>query len=294
MSAELTERTLDLQTPGRLGGALEVIRDRRVLIPLVMLLVAFLFAIAGPWLTPYGPAEMGTGAALLGFTPEHPLGTDQFGRDQLTRLADGARISLTVAALVTFFAIVVGSALGMVIGYAGGALDFIVGRFLDFMFAFPTVLLALCLATLLEPSLQTAAVTLAIIYVPISARFVRGLVLSERDREYVLSARVAGASVRRILMHHILPNITSPLLILATSIMSFTILAEASLSFLGVGAQPPTASWGKMLTDSQSYMSKDPLLVILPGFAISYLVLTLNLLGDGLRDQLDPRFRRHV
>lgn len=268
--------------------------DRRILISVILLSAIVALAIVGPIVSPYGPAQMSTGPSLADPSLEHPLGTDQFGRDQFARLADGARISLAASLMVALVAVSIGTVIGIIVGYVGGAADFVVGRGLDFMFAFPTVLLALTLATILQPSLETAVLALTIIYVPISARFVRGLVLSERSREYVLSARVAGASTYRVLGHHILPNITSPLLILATSVMAFSVLGEATLSFLGVGAQPPTASWGKMLTDNSAYITTQPLLVLVPGVAISILVLAYNLLGDALRDQLDPRYRGEV
>jgi peptide/nickel transport system permease protein len=203
----------------------------------------------------------------------------------------GARISVVIAVVVTAASMAIALPLGLVIGYRGGTLDFVAGRGLDVLFAFPGLLLALLLSTVLGPGLTTVAIALVIIYVPVITRFVRGAVASERSRDYVSSARVAGATMPRILIRHIAPNIMSPVVVLATSIMSFTVLAEAALSYLGLGAQPPTASWGKMLTENSDYLSTASYLVIIPGAAIAVLVLALNLLGDGLRDHLDPRYR---
>lgn len=292
----MTADTLSLDATTGRGRALVrlVVGDVRMLASVMLLLGLGALAIVGPIISPYGPAQMTTGPSLADPSLAHPFGTDQFGRDLFARVADGARISLTASIIVASVSVSLGTVIGIVIGYTGGILDFAVGRGLDFMFAFPTVLLALTLATILQPSLETVILALTIIYVPVSARFVRSLVLSERTREYILSARVADASTVRILARHIIPNLMSPLLILATSIMAFSVLAEASLSFLGIGAQPPTASWGKMLTDNSAYITTRPFMVIVPGVAISLLVLAFNLLGDALRDHMDPRYRRDI
>lgn len=278
----------------RLGGVRSALRDRRIACAAAMLVLALLVAALGPLLVPHAPDAVGVGEPLESFSGAHWLGTDPLGRDELSRIVAGARISIAVAVAVAVAAITLGVPLGMLIGYRGGAADFVVGRVFDFMFAFPALLLALTLAAVLGPGLGTVTIALVVIYIPITARFVRGLVLGERDRDYVLSARIVGASHARILARHILPNIASPLLVLVSSIMAFSILAEAALSYLGVGAQPPTASWGKMLTESQSYLSTAPRLALAPGLAITYIVLALNLLGDGLRDHLDPRFERAI
>ena len=259
-----------------------------------MLLVAVFVAIFASVIAPYDPARLGAGPPKTPPTLAYPLGTDQFGRDQLSRIIFGTRISVGVALIVVAGSFLAGFPLGLATGYKGGRFDYITGRALDVVFAFPTILLALVLATLLSPSLQTAVIALIIVYIPIVSRFVRGAVKSERVRDYVVAARVAGASPLWIVVRHIVPNIASPLLVLASSIMAFTVLAEAGLSYLGFGAQPPTSSWGKMLTENSAYFATDPYLALFPGIAIMLLVLALNLLGDGLRDHLDPRYRGAV
>ncbi|MCA1647204.1 MAG: ABC transporter permease subunit [Chloroflexi bacterium] len=263
-------------------------RDRRVAFASGMLLVAAIVAVAGPLMLAYPYDLMGAGPPVEPMSPAHLMGTDQFGRDQFSRVVWGTRISLGVPLAVLAGAVGLGLPLGLLIGYARGLIDNVLSRALDVLFAFPVLLLVLVLATLLGPGLTTATLALVIVYIPVVARLVRGAVIVESEREYIVSARVAGATPARIVVRQILPSITSPVLVLATSIMAFSILAEAAISFLGVGAQPPASSWGKMLTDSSPYYSTAPYLAVFPGLAIVYLVLALNLLGDGLRDQLDP------
>jgi len=267
------------------------LRDPRIALAGLILTLIVLIALVGPLLMSHAPSKVGVGPPLQKPGGEFLLGTDSFGRDELSRVVAGARISVVIAVVVTAASMAIALPLGLIIGYRGGVLDFIAGRGLDVLFAFPGLLLALLLSTVLGPGLTTVAIALVIIYVPVITRFVRGAVASERSLDYVSSARVAGATTPRILVHHIAPNIMSPVVVLATSIMSFTVLAEAALSYLGLGAQPPTASWGKMLTENSDYLSTAPYLVIIPGAAIAVLVLALNLLGDGLRDHLDPRYR---
>ena len=264
------------------------LRDRRVATASVMLLLAAVVAVIGPLLVPYPYDLMGAGPPRESITLAHPMGTDQFGRDQLSRVVWGTRVSLGVPLAVLLGALGVGLPLGLWAGYARGLIDNLLSRVFDLMFAFPVLLLVLVIATLLGPGLATATLALVIVYVPVLARLVRGAVMVESEREYVVSARVAGATPARIVFRHILPSVTSPVLVTATSIMAASILSEAAISFLGVGAQPPTSSWGRMLTDSSAYYSTAPYLAVFPGLAIVYLVLLLNLLGDGLRDQLDP------
>jgi ABC-type dipeptide/oligopeptide/nickel transport system permease subunit len=268
-----------------------LLRDKRVWIALPVLALMAVVALFAPLIEPHDPTQLNVGAPLELPSLEFPMGTDGFGRDQLSRVIAGARISVGVALVVAGAAVAIGFPLGLIVGYAGGRLDFAVGRVLDVMFAFPSLLLALVLSAILGPGLRTVIIALIIVYVPIVARFVRGAVAAERQREYVFAARIAGASPARIVMRHIVPNTISPLLVLTTAIMAFTVLAEAALSYLGFGTQPPTSSWGKMLTENQTYVATEPYLVIFPGVAITLLVLALNLLGDSLRDHLDPRQR---
>jgi peptide/nickel transport system permease protein len=274
-----------------LGSLRVLLRDKRALIALPVLALMAVVALFAPLIEPHDPAQLNVGPPLQLPSLEFPMGTDGFGRDQLSRVIAGARISVGVALVVAGAAVAIGFPLGLIVGYAGGRLDFAVGRVLDVMFAFPSLLLALVLSAILGPGLRTVIIALIIVYVPIVARFVRGAVATERQREYVFAARIAGASPARIVMRHIVPNTISPLLVLTTAIMAFTVLAEAALSYLGFGTQPPTSSWGKMLTENQTYVATEPYLVIFPGVAITLLVLALNLLGDSLRDHLDPRQR---
>lgn len=267
-------------------------RDLRLTLALGMLTIALIVAVFAPLLAPHDPAAMSVGPPLQEPSFAYPLGTDAYGRDQLSRILFGARISVSIAVTVAAASVLIGIPAGMIVGYAGGTMDYIASRVLDIFFAFPSLLLALVLSTLMGPGLRTVTIALVIVYAPIAARFVRGAVVAERSREYVVAARVSGATSARILLSHILPNIMSPILVLVSSIMAFTILAEAGLSYLGFGAQPPTSSWGKMLTESTSYLNVATHLAIFPGLAITYLVLALNLAGDGLRDVFDPRQRQ--
>jgi ABC-type dipeptide/oligopeptide/nickel transport system permease subunit len=271
-----------------------LVRDKRALIAVPVLTLTVIVALFAPLIEPHDPAQLGVGAPLQAPSLEFPMGTDAFGRDQLSRVIAGARISVAVALVVAGAAVAIGFPLGLLVGYAGGRLDFVVGRTLDILFAFPSLLLALVLSTILRPGLRTVIIALIIVYVPIVARFVRGAVAAERRRDYVLGAHIAGASPFRIVVRHIVPNTISPLIVLTTAIMAFTVLAEAALSYLGFGTQPPTSSWGKMLTENQTYASTEAYLVVFPGLAITVLVLALNLLGDSLRDHLDPRQRETV
>jgi peptide/nickel transport system permease protein len=257
----------------------------------VILAVVGLCAILAPVIAPYDPEKLGVGIPLQGPSAQHPMGTDNYGRDQLSRVIYGARISLLVAVTVVIGSLVLGMPLGMLAGYIGGTLDNLLMRLVDIVLAFPWILVAMAIATIVGPGLNTVLIVLAIVYSPMVARLARGVVLAEREREYVAAARVVGASTTWILLRHVLPNASSPLMVQAISIMSFSILAEASLSYLGLGTQPPTPSWGLMLADSGFYMGAAPHMAIFPGTAIVLLVLALNLHGDALRDELDPRFR---
>jgi peptide/nickel transport system permease protein len=266
-------------------------RNPRLYVSGAMLALAVLVAIFAPLLTPYDPNQIGVGPALEQPTLDFPLGVDPYGRDQLSRILVGTRISVGVAALVAAASIAVGLPLGLVVGYVGGRFDFVVGRVFDVLFAFPSLLLALVLSTLLKPGLRTVTLALVIVYIPVVTRFIRSAAISERTHEYVLATQISGASTARVLVRHILPNIVSPLLVLASLIMAFSVLAEAALSYIGFGSQPPNSSWGKMLTEHSDYIETAPHLAIYPGLAITYVVLALNLFGDSLRDRLDPRLR---
>ena len=269
----------------------DLLRDRRIQIGGTMLLVVFLVALLAPVLEPYSPTQLG-GAITQGPSWAHPMGTDPFGRDQLSRVLAGSRISVSISLIVVTVALVIGLPLGLLSGYARGRLDFIAGRALDVLFAFPSLLLALVLTAMFGPGLHTATAALCVIYIAPVTRFVRGLVIVERDRPYVTAARISGATPASIMIRQILPNISSPLLVISSFIMSGAVLLEAALSYLGFGVQPPGASWGRMLTDNSGYLTTKPYLILFPGLSIMFLVFALTLLGDGFRDHLDPRQRQ--
>lgn len=283
-------RASSIAWPGRRAGRARVARARRgprVAVSAWLLAVFALIAVLAPVIEPYDPQDLSAGVPLTGPSAGHLLGVDNFGRDQLSRILDGTRISLGSAIVVTLVAMAIGTPLGLVLGYRRGRIDVVVSRVLDVMFAFPGLLVALVLATAAGPGLTTAVIAMCIIYVPLATRFVRGVVAEESVKDYVVAARVLGVSTRRIAFRHVLPNIAAHLLVLATLIMSFAVLMEAGLSFLGVGAQPPSASWGRMITDGRPYLTSQPYLALIPAAAVTILVVLLNTLGEGLRERLD-------
>jgi peptide/nickel transport system permease protein len=227
--------------------------------------------------------------ALNGPTWAHPFGTDELGRDTLARIIHGAQVSLQVSLLAVSIAFVLGTAVGLVCGYARGAPDALLMRVVDIMFAFPSLVLAIVVAGLLGPSRTNAMIAIGIAIAPIFARVVRGAVLETTSLPYIEAARALGAGHRRIVLRHVLPNIIAPLIVLATIYLGTAILTEAALSFLGLGTQLPEASWGSMLNEARGYVYQSVWMSIFPGAAIMIVVLGFNFLGDGLRDILDPR-----
>jgi peptide/nickel transport system permease protein len=253
-----------------------------------IVLVAVLAAIAGPWVVPFDPADQQLALRLEGPTAGHWFGLDELGRDIFTRILYGARISLLVGIVVVGVSATIGIALGSIAGYFGGRIDEIISRIIDILLAFPGLLLAIAMVAVLGPSLTNVVLALTVIGWVGYARLVRGQVLRARELEFVQAARALGATTTRILLRHVVPTTLPAVTVQATLGMGGAILAEAALSFLGLGVQPPTPSWGTMLNYGRGHMLEAPHLTIFPGVAIALLVLGFNFLGDGLRDRLDP------
>ncbi|BCS33619.1 glutathione ABC transporter permease GsiD [Luteitalea sp. TBR-22] len=258
-------------------------------IGLVLVVATVLVAVAGPWLVASDPRTQELALRLAGPSLAHPFGLDELGRDILARLVAGARISLLVGVSVVSVSAAIGLLVGGVAGYAGGWVDTLIGRVIDVLMAFPGILLAIALVAALGPSLRNVVLALAAIGWVGYARLVRGQVLKAREFEYVQAARSLGASAAWVLARHVLPSAYPAVLVQATLGMAGAIVAEASLSFLGLGVQPPTPSWGAMLDAGRGHLLDAPHLTIFPGMAIALLVLGFNFLGDGLRDRIDPR-----
>lgn len=262
------------------------------IVGLAVLSLVIILATLAPIVVPDSPYAMNRVESLQGPSRNHPMGTDELGRDLFSRVVYGARTSLMVATVAVAIATLIGAPIGIAAGYFEGWIDSFSMRIMDVIFAFPALLLALAITAFLGPSLRNATLALGIVYAPGFARIVRGPVLSAKHQEYVEASRVSGAGHGRILVRHLLPNVLSPLIVTATVTFSFALLAEAALSYLGLGAQPPEPSWGAMLSGGRRFMETVPSLAIFPGIAIMITVLATNLLGDALRDVLDPRLRR--
>jgi peptide/nickel transport system permease protein len=266
-------------------------RNRLVLAGLVMVIGLIAIAALAGLIAPYDPIANNVRAALQPPSSYYYFGTDRFGRDIFSRVVFGSQLSLFVAIVSVAISAVVGIALGLVSGYYRGWVDNLLGRIMDVFFSFPALLLAIGVAAMLGPGLNNAVIAIAVVYAPVFGRVVRGPALVERGKEYVEAARVIGASSPRVILKHVFPNVLSPLTIQATITMSQAILLEASLSFLGLGTQPPFPSWGTMLYEGREFLETAPWWSIFPGLAIMLTVLAFNLLGDGIRDVLDPRSR---
>jgi peptide/nickel transport system permease protein len=250
---------------------------------------AAIVAAVGPWIVPADPSALDLALRLEGPSAAHPFGLDELGRDVLARLVMGARVSLFVGLTVVGISATVGTIVGAVAGYAGGLIDELAGRLMDVLLAFPGILLAIAMVAVLGPSLANVVLALVVIGWVGYARLVRGQVLKVKELEYVQAARAMGAPVRRILARHVVPAVFSAVIVQATLGMAGAIIAEASLSFLGLGVQPPTPSWGTMLDAGRAHLVDAPHLTVFPGIAIALLVLGFNFVGDALRDRLDPR-----
>lgn len=267
-------------------------RNRAAVISVLFLAALVLAAIAAPILTPYDPYAPDFAKVLEPPSREHPLGTDELGRDMLTRLLYGARVSLAVGLIVQTIALTFGALLGLAAGFFGGAVDTVIMRGVDIMYAFPNFLFAVFMVAILSPSILSIILVLSVIGWPFAARLVRGQVLSLREWEFVDAARVVGVPNWRIMTRHILTNSLSPLIVAFTIGIAGVIMAEAGLSFLGIGIRPPNPTWGGMIAKGRQYFRSFPMLAIYPSIILGLTVLAFNFLGDGLRDALDPRLRR--
>jgi ABC-type dipeptide/oligopeptide/nickel transport system permease subunit len=246
-------------------------------------------ALAAPWIAPYRYDAQNPEAVLQPPSAQHLLGTDELGRDVFSRLIYGARVSLTVVVQVELLEVLIGVTLGLLAGYFRGRVDTFIMRFTDMMFAFPDILLAILIVAILGPGLHNVFIALALTGWPSMARVVRSQTLALREREFVEAARAVGMSHVRILWRHILPNLLPTVVVAVTVNAAGVVLAESALSFLGLGAQPPTPSWGRMIDDARQLMRSHPMLLVYPALMLSLTVMALNFLGDGLRDMWDPR-----
>lgn len=267
-------------------------KNRLAVIGLGIVIFFIIIAIIAPVIAPYSYQDQELAKRLLGPSSEHWFGTDDFGRDIFSRIVYGARISLWVGFFSVLGSVILGTLLGIVAGYYGRWVDAIISRCFDIMLAFPSILLAIAVVAILGPSLQNALIAIAVINIPNFGRLVRSKVLSVKQEEYIMAARAVGMKDSRILFRHILPNSISPVIVQATLAIATAIIEAAALGFLGLGAQAPTPEWGKMLADSKEYLVQAPWTLFFPGIAIMLTVLGFNLMGDGLRDVLDPKMKQ--
>jgi len=273
------------------GGTVRLLRRNPIaVIGAGLILAAALLAVAAGVIAPHNPVAQ-IAQPLLPPGSAYLAGTDELGRDELSRLIYGARVSLYVGVLSVSIALALGASSGVVAGFYGGWLDNALMRAMDVLFSLPAIVLAIAITSILGPSLTNAMIAIGIVYAPTFARIARGPTLTVVNLAYIEAARAVGAPNPQIMLRHVLPNVSAPLLVQTTVSLSTAILTEAALSFLGLGTQPPTASWGLMLSTARQYMLIDPWIALLPGMAIALTVLGFNLLGDGLRDLLDPRLR---
>jgi peptide/nickel transport system permease protein len=284
----VTVPTETIDTPGR--SAWRRLRKRKGAIAgLAVVGIVITAAILAPWIAPYDPIQQSWSAVRKAPSAAHWFGTDEVGRDILARILWGARASLLAGVLSVGIAIGIGVPVGLIAGYLGGSVDAVISRLTDAMLACPFLILAIALAAFLGPSLTNAMIAIGVTATPIFVRLTRGQVLATKAEDYVEAARAVGNPHWRIAARHILPNVLPQLLVQATLTIAAAIIAEASLSFLGLGQQPPAPSWGSMLNTAQRFLANAPWMAVFPGLAIFVTVLSFNLVGDGLRDALDPR-----
>lgn len=263
--------------------------NKAALLGLIIILLLIFVAVFGKFLMPYDPYTGELSQSLQSPSAAHLFGTDEQGRDIFSRVIDGTAISLRVGVIAVLIALSIGTVVGAICGYFGGKIDMFLMRIMDIILAFPSMLLAIAFMSALGKGIDKAVIAISIVTIPEYARIVRGCVLSLRESEYVEAAKVIGNNDFTIIFKHILPNILSPIIVRATLGISSAILDTAALGFLGLGVQPPLAEWGTMLGSGRNYFNNAPFLIIFPGLAITITVLAFNLLGDGLRDALDPK-----
>lgn len=259
---------------------------------LVVVALVLFVALSADVIAPYNPDQAQHAGVLTAPALAHWLGTDQLGRDVLSRIIHGARTSVQAGVVSVGFALIAGVSIGLLAGYHGGWIDDVLVLLVDALWSFPTLVLALAIAASLGPGLTNAMLAIGVVFTPIFARLVRGQTLSVRERDFVVAARALGAGPARIMLRHIWPNVTAPIIVQTSLLVASAIVVEAALSFLGLGIEPPTSSWGSMLKAGYQYMQQAPWLSFAPGAAIFVTVLAFNLLGDGLRRGLDPRLRQ--
>jgi peptide/nickel transport system permease protein len=275
----------------RPGALRRLTRQRGAVVGMVILVVLALLALAAPWLSPRDPIKTAPREALQAPGARFLLGSDQFGRDVASRALHGARLSLTVGLISVSIALVLGTPVGLLSGYYGGRVDGFVMRVVDVLLAFPGILLALAIVSVLSPGLNNVMIAVGLSAVPNYARLVRASVLSAREQLYVEAARALGSRDLSIVARYILPNVVAPLIVTGTLGLGTAILSAAALSFLGLGSQPPQPEWGRMLSEGRDYLREAWWISTVPGLGIMLTVLAMNLLGDGLRDVLDPRLK---
>jgi peptide/nickel transport system permease protein len=268
-----------------------LLRNRSALVGGSVLLVIVLISLFAPLLSPYDPIKSNQRLSLTPPSPEHWMGTDRLGRDILSRVMWAGQVSLPIGLVSVAIGVLFGVSLGLMAGYYGGWLEAVSMRFVDLLLAFPGILLALAIIAVLGSSLTNLMIAVGIAAIPDYVRITRGAVLSTKQREYVLAARVVGCRGPVIMLRHILPNVIAPLIVLATLGTAAAIITASALSFLGLGVKPPTPEWGNMLAEGREFLQRAPWVAFFPGAAIMLTVLSINLLGDGLRDTLDPRMR---
>lgn len=289
----MTVQHTDIDT-GRLASWRLLARNPVTLVSSVVLVVVAVVAVAANWIVPYGVNDVDVPNALQPPSGSYWFGTDELGRDVLSRVLVATQASMRIAVVSVAFAVVVGVTVGLIAGYRGGWLDAVLMRIVDVMFAFPVLLLALAVVAILGPGVTTTILAIGIVYTPIFARVARASTLGVRTEPYVSVSRAMGAGDLYILRRHILPNIAGPLIVQTSLSLAFAILSEAALSFLGLGIQPPQPSLGRMIFDSQGFVTMAWWMAVFPGAAIFVIVLAFNLFGDGLRDVLDPKQRTTI